>query len=207
MKKKPLPIGVLASGSGTNLQSIIDASESGRINAEVKVVISDAPDARALGRAKKHGIPAFVVQRSEFKSKQDFEQRIVSLLTEHGVSLVCLAGYMRIVGKTVLDAFSMRIVNIHPALLPSFPGLDGQRQALDYGVKVAGCTVHFVDELTDHGPIIMQAVVEVKEGDTVDALRERILKEEHRIYPEAIGLYAEGMLTVEGRRVRITRAR
>ncbi len=207
MKKNPFPIGVLASGSGTNLQSIIDASESGRINAEVKIVISDTPGAKALERAKKHGIPALLVQRGDFKSKLDFEQRIVSLLAEHGVSLVCLAGYMRIVGKTLLDAFSMRIVNIHPALLPSFPGLDGQRQALDYGVKIAGCTVHFVDELTDHGPIIAQAAVEVKEDDTVDSLRERIIKEEHRIYPEAIGLYADGRLTVEGRRVRITGVR
>lgn len=207
MKKKPFPIGVLASGSGTNLQSIIDASESGRINAEVKIVISDTPGAKALERAKKHWIPALLVQRGDFKSKLDFEQRIVSLLAEHGVSLVCLAGYMRIVGKTLLDAFSMKIVNIHPALLPSFPGLDGQRQALDYGVKIAGCTVHFVDELTDHGPIIAQAAVEVKEDDTVDSLRERIIKEEHRIYPEAIGLYADGRLTVEGRRVRITGVR
>ena len=207
MKKNPFPIGVLASGSGTNLQSIIDASESGKINAEVKIVISDTPGAKALERAKKHGIPALLVQRGDFKSKLDFEQRIVSLLAEHGVSLVCLAGYMRIVGKTLLDAFSMRIVNIHPALLPSFPGLDGQRQALDYGVKIAGCTVHFVDELTDHGPIIAQAAVEVKEDDTVDSLRERIIKEEHRIYPEAIGLYADGRLTVEGRRVRITGVR
>ncbi len=207
MKKNSLPIGVLASGSGTNLQSIIDASESGKINAEVKIVISDTPGAKALERAKKHGIPALLVQRGDFKSKLDFEQRIVSLLAEHGVSLVCLAGYMRIVGKTLLDAFSMRILNIHPALLPSFPGLDGQRQALDYGVKVAGCTVHFVDELTDHGPIIAQAAVEVKEDDTVDSLRERIIKEEHRIYPKAIGLYADGRLTVEGRRVRITGAR
>ncbi|MFA4974103.1 MAG: phosphoribosylglycinamide formyltransferase [bacterium] len=207
MKKNPFPIGVLASGSGTNLQSIIDASESGKINAEVKIVISDTPGAKALERAKKHGIPALLVQRGDFKSKLDFEQRIVSLLAEHGVSLVCLAGYMRIIGKTLLDAFSMKIVNIHPALLPSFPGLDGQRQALDYGVKIAGCTVHFVDELTDHGPIIAQAAVEVKEDDTVDSLRERIIKEEHRIYPEAIGLYADGRLTVEGRRVRITGVR
>jgi len=202
--KNVLPIGVLASGSGTNLQSIIDASESGRLSAKVRVVISDVPDAKAIDRARKHGIPAFAVQRADFPSRQEFEKRIVETLRGHGVELVCLAGYMRIIGKTVLDAFPMKIVNIHPALLPSFPGLEGQRQALEYGVKVAGCTVHFVDEIADHGPIIAQAAVEVKEGDTVDALRERILKEEHRIYPLAIQLYADGRLTVRGRSVMIS---
>jgi len=198
-----LDIGVLASGSGTNLQAIIDAAESGRVHARVRCVISDVPGAQALERAKRHGICAEAVERKDFESKADFEERIVEMLIEHGVKLVCLAGYMRIVGRTVLQAFPDRIINIHPALLPSFPGLEGQRQALDYGVKVAGCTVHFVDEKTDHGPIIRQAAVEVREDDTVETLKARILEQEHRIYPEAIELIAQGKLTLEGRRVRI----
>ncbi|MBN1283470.1 MAG: phosphoribosylglycinamide formyltransferase [Proteobacteria bacterium] len=196
---RPLSIAVLASGSGTNLQSIIDSCESGRIPARVTAVISDVPEAHALNRAARHGISAHAVKRGDFASKREFEERIVELLREHGAELVCLAGYMRIVGSTVLDAYPMRVMNIHPALLPSFPGLEGQRQALEYGVKVAGCTVHFVDALADHGPIIAQRAVEVHEGDTVDSLRERILAEEHRLYPLAIRLFAEGRLTVEGR--------
>ncbi len=198
-----LTIGVLASGSGTNLQAIIDATEAGRIDADIRAVISDVPEARALDRARKHGIPAIAIERKQFVSKSDFENEIVSALKGHGVELVCLAGYMRIIGKTVLSTFPGRIINIHPALLPSFPGLEGQRQTFDYGAKVAGCSAHFVDELTDHGPIIKQAAVEVREDDTVETLKERILTEEHRIYPEAIQLYAEDRLTVEGRRVRI----
>ena len=198
-----LTIGVLASGSGTNLQAIIDATEAGHIDATVRVVISDVPKARALGRAREHKIPAVAVRRTDFASKSEFEAKIVESLSEHSVRLVCLAGYMRIVGKTLLSAFPNRIINIHPTLLPSFPGLEGQRQAFDYGAKVAGCTVHFVDELTDHGPIIKQAAVEVHEDDTAETLQKRILAEEHRIYPESIQLYAKGRLTVEGRRVRI----
>jgi len=198
-----LTIGVLASGSGTNLQAIIDATETGRIDADVRVVISDVPEARALTRAREHGIPAIAIERKQSVSKSEFENRIVDAMKEHGVKLVCLAGYMRIVGKTMLSSFPNRIINIHPTLLPSFPGLEGQRQAFDYGAKVAGCTVHFVDELTDHGPIIKQAAVEVREDDTAETLQKRILAEEHRIYPEAIQLYAKGRLTVEGRRVRI----
>lgn len=200
---KALNLGILVSGSGTNLQSIIDACESGQIKAAVKVVISDKTQAFALERAKKHGIPAVVVERKPYPSKEAFEREIVAALQKHGVELVCLAGFMRIIGPTLLHSFPSRIINIHPALLPSFPGLEGQKQAFDYGVKVAGCTVHFVDEKTDHGPIIMQAAVEVKEDDDVDALKARILKEEHRIYPAAIELIAENRVRLEGRKVKI----
>ncbi len=197
-------IGVLASGSGTNLQAIIDAAEAGRIDAEVRVVISDVAKAYALARARKAGIPAVFVERNMFSSRREFEGAITAVLNEHGVELVCLAGFMRIIGKALLDAFPNRIINIHPALLPSFPGLHAQKQALEHGVKIAGCTVHVVDVETDHGPIISQAAVEVKEGDTPDTLADRILREEHRIYPEAIQLFAHGRLRIEGRRVYIT---
>lgn len=202
--KKKLAVGVLASGSGTNLQAIIDACEAGRIDARVCIVISDRKDAFALERARRHDIPAVVHLRKGFDSKDAFEDAIAADLTKHGTQLVCLAGFMRIIGRTLLDAFPNRILNIHPALLPSFPGLEAQRQAFDYGVKVAGCTVHFVDEKTDHGPIIRQAAVEVREDDTAEALAARILKEEHRVYPEAIQLFAEGHLAIDGRKVRIT---
>ena len=198
-----LPLGVLVSGSGTNLQAIIDASESGRIDAEVKVVISDVPEARALERARKHNIPAVAIERKGFENKKAFESEIVKALGEHGAELVCLAGFMRIIGDTLLSAFSNRIINIHPALLPSFPGLDGQKQAFDYGVKVSGATVHFVDEKTDHGPIICQTAVEVFEDDTLEALKARILEQEHIIYPKAIQLIAEERVAIEGRRILI----
>lgn len=200
---RKLPLGVLVSGNGTNLQAIIDAQESGRIDAAVKVVVSDVPGAAALDRARRHGIDAVTVERKHFESRRAFEEAIVSALTARGVELVCLAGFMRIAGPALLAAFPRRIVNIHPALLPSFPGLDGQRQALEYGVKVSGATVHFVDEKTDHGPIIRQEAVAVREDDTVETLRARILEREHRIYPEAIQLIAEGRVSIEGRRVRI----
>ena len=204
MNRKKLKLGVLASGGGTNLQAIIDACEARSIGAEIVCVISDKPGAGAIERARRHGLTSRVIERASFGSKSAFEEAIVAELTACKAELVCLAGFMRIVGKTLLGAFPDRIVNIHPALLPAFPGLDGQRQALDYGVKIAGCTVHFVDEKTDHGPIIAQAAVEVREDDTVETLKERILAEEHRIYPRAIGLIADGRVKVEGRRVKIT---
>jgi len=205
MSEHDLKLGVLASGNGSNLQAVIDSCEAGRIKACVACVISDDARARALERAEAHGIPAIAIERSTFDSKKEFEESISAKLDEHGVELVCLAGFMRIVGKTLLSRFENRIINIHPALLPSFLGLEGQRQAFEYGVKVAGCTVHFVDEKTDHGPIICQAAVEVKEDDTLESLKERILEKEHVIYPRAIGLIAEGRLTIEGRRVKIKR--
>lgn len=205
MPAQKLRLGVLVSGGGSNLQAIIDASEAGTIDAAVSCVISDTPGVRATQRAERHRIPAFVIEHKGFPSRQAFEGAIVERLREHRVDLVCLAGFMRIVGPTLLGAYPNRIINIHPALLPSFPGLEGQRQALEYGVKVSGCTVHFVDEQTDHGPIIRQAAVDVAEDDTVETLRNRILKEEHRIYSEAIQMIAEGRVSIEGRRVRVRR--
>lgn len=198
-----LRLGVLASGRGSNLQSIMDAAASGKIDAEVVVVISDNEGALALERARKAGIPAEFVDPRKFSSKEHYETVLVQILKHCGVDLVCLAGYMRLVGRVMLEAFPNKIMNIHPALLPSFPGLHGQEQALEYGVKFSGCTVHFVDEGIDTGPIIIQAVVPVLEDDTVDTLSARILEQEHRIYPEAIQLFAEGRLKIEGRRVSV----
>lgn len=198
-----IALGVLASGRGSNLQAIIDACEAGRLDARPAVVISDNPRAQALERAARHGVPAVVVERRASKSRDDYERVIVASLREHAVDLVCLAGYRRLVGRVLLDAFPWRVMNIHPALLPSFPGLEAQRQALEYGVKVAGCTVHFVDEGADSGPVILQKPVPVLEGDDVESLSERILEQEHQVYPEAIALYAAGRLKVAGRRVHI----
>lgn len=201
MATKKLQLGVLASGSGTNLQSIIDACESGAIDARVCVVVSDKEDAKALDRARNHDIPAFCFNRKSFASKKEFEASILEKFGEHGTELVCLAGYMRIVGGTLLQPYAGKMINIHPALLPAFPGLDGQRQAWEYGVKVAGCTVHFVDDKMDNGPIIGQIAVEVQENDTVDTLQKRILKQEHKLYPRCIQLIAEGKVRIEGRKV------
>ncbi|BAF60723.1 MAG: phosphoribosylglycinamide formyltransferase [Pelotomaculum sp.] len=200
---KKLRLGVMASGRGSNLQAIMDAAAAGRIDAEVAVVISDKEDAFALERARKAGIPAEFVDPGKFNSKEDYEKVLVDILNRYEVGLVCLAGYMRIVGRVMLEAFPNRIMNIHPALLPSFPGLHGQRQAWEYGVKISGCTVHFVDEGIDTGPIIIQAAVPVLEGDDVDTLAARILEQEHRIYPQAIQLFASGRLQINGRKVSI----
>jgi len=202
-----LRIGVLASGRGSNLQSIINNVENGKIKGEIAVVISDNKDAFALERACRHNIAAVFIDPKGYASKREYEFEVVRILKEHRVGLVCLAGYMRLVGKTVLDAFPMRVMNIHPALLPAFPGLNAQKQAWEYGVRFSGCTVHFVDEGMDTGPIILQAVVPVLASDTPDTLAARILEQEHRIYPEAIRLFAEGRLEVEGRRVIIKDAR
>jgi phosphoribosylglycinamide formyltransferase-1 len=198
-----LRLGVLASGRGSNFQSIIDAIENRTIRAEIAVLISDNPAAFALDRARKHGINGLVIKPGEFGSRDDFYRRVSDELRSRGVDLVVLAGFMRIVGRPLIDAFAGRIMNIHPALLPAFPGLHGQRQALEYGVKVSGCTVHFVDEGMDTGPIIIQAAVPVRHDDTEETLSERILKLEHRIYPEAIRLFSEGRVELEGRIVRI----
>jgi len=196
-----LKIGVLVSGRGSNLQAIMDACDDGKIPAQVVVVISDVGDAPALERARKKGIDAVHVNYQDFSDKIEYEKAVAGILKDHHVELVCLAGYMRIVGKDLLDAFSNRIMNIHPALLPSFPGLDAQRQAFEHGVRFSGCTVHFIDEGVDSGPIIIQAVVPVQQSDTPETLAQRILAEEHRIYPEAIGLFAGGKLKIEGRKV------
>jgi phosphoribosylglycinamide formyltransferase 1 len=198
-----LPLGVLASGSGTNLQSIIDAVEAKRVPAEIRVVLCNRPGARAIERGRAHGLAVELLDHKTFAKREEFDARLVEVLRERGVELVCLAGFDRLITPTFVRAFPGRILNIHPALLPSFKGLHGQRQALDYGVKLAGATVHFVDEETDHGPIVIQAAVPVLDGDDEEALQKRILAEEHRIYPEAIRLFAEGRLRIEGRKVRI----
>ncbi|MFQ5464357.1 MAG: phosphoribosylglycinamide formyltransferase [Thermodesulfobacteriota bacterium] len=196
-----LKIGVLASGGGTNLQAIIDAAEAGGLGAEVCVVVSDNPKAGALERAASHGIPGVVVEKKAFPSRAGFDREMVRVLKEYGVELVVLAGFMRLLTGDFLKAFSGRIMNIHPALLPSFPGLGVQKKAIEHGVRFSGCTVHFVDMGCDTGPIIIQAVVPVLADDTPDTLAARILVEEHRIYPRAIRLFSEGRLMVEGRRV------
>ncbi|MBI5885818.1 MAG: phosphoribosylglycinamide formyltransferase [Deltaproteobacteria bacterium] len=199
-----LPIGVLISGSGSNLQSIIDACEAGRLDAEVKVVVSNNPTAYGLERCYKHSIPTVVITKDEFPDKAAFDDEIIKTLNANGVNLVALAGFMRILTPALVAAFPMRIMNIHPSLLPAFPGLDVQRKALEHGVRFAGCTVHFVDAGVDSGPIIIQAAVPVLDDDTPETLSKRILVQEHRIYPQAIQLYAEGRLNVRNRRVFIT---
>lgn len=198
-----LKIGVLASGRGSNFQAIIDEIETGRLPASIEILIVDNPEAYAIERAKKHGITYLYINPKNFSTKEAFYEKIRDELLLREVALVILAGFMRIVKKPLLDAFPNRIMNIHPALLPSFPGLHGQKQAVDYGVRISGCTVHFVDESIDSGPVIIQAAVPVHPDDTEETLSERILKLEHRIFPEAIRLYAEGRLKVEGRKVKI----
>ncbi len=198
-----LTIGVLASGRGSNFQSIIDAVESGHIDAEIRILMTDNPGAFALERARKHGIEHLVLEPRQYGSRDLYFGTVAEELKKRGVRLVVLAGFMRIVGKPLIEAFPGGIMNIHPALLPAFPGLHGQRQAIDYGVKISGCTVHFVDEGMDTGPVILQAAVPVTDDDTEDSLSERILTFEHRIFPEAIRLFAEGRLEIVGRRVKI----
>jgi phosphoribosylglycinamide formyltransferase-1 len=196
-----LKIGVLASGSGSNLQSIIDNIEAGLIPAEITCVISNNAAAFALQRAKMHDIPALHIDHRIFTGREAYDAALVETLSEYGVKLVVLAGFMRIITPVLLNAFPSAVMNIHPALLPAFPGIHAQRQALDYGVKITGCSVHFVDAGTDTGPVIIQAAVPVIEGDNEESLSARILVEEHRIYPEAVRLFAAGRLKVEGRRV------
>ncbi len=203
MGSNPLKLGVLVSGRGSNLQAIIDAIERGDLEAQIAVVISDKEQAYALERARKHGIEALFIDPRAYKSREEHEKVVGDYLEERGVGLICLAGYMRILSPYFVKRFQWRIMNIHPALLPSFPGLHGQKQALDYGVKISGCTVHFVDEETDHGPIIIQAAVPVLEDDDEDTLSARILEYEHKIYPRAIQLFAQGRLEIQGRRVRV----
>ena len=198
---RQVSIGVLISGGGTNLQSIIDAIEAKQLDAKIQFVLSNKAAAYGLVRAKNHGIPTEVRDHKSFPSREAYDQAVVDLLHERGVELVVLAGFMRLLSQVFIKAYSNRIMNIHPALLPAFPGLQVQKKALDHGVRFAGCTVHFVNEECDEGPIIIQAVVPVFADDTEDALAARILKQEHKIYPRAIQLYAEGRLRVVGRRV------
>lgn len=204
-------VGVLASGGGTNLQAILDACAARRIDAEVAVVLSNVPGAGALARAEQAGVRTELLPSKGIADRAAYDSQLVDRLLAHGVELVCLAGYMRIVTPTFLRAFGPtgatrgcpRVLNIHPGLLPSFPGLHAQKQALDYGARFAGCTVHFVDEGTDTGPIIAQAVVPVLPGDTEPLLAARILEQEHRLYPQAIHWFAQGRLSLEGRHVRL----
>ncbi len=201
MSGKP-PIAVLVSGSGSNLQAIIDASERGEIPCRVGIVISNKADAYGLVRAEKHGIPTEVVSHGGFATREEFDARLVEIIRRSDAELVCLAGFMRVLTPVFVRAFPQRILNIHPALLPSFPGTHGPRQALEHGVKFSGCTVHFLDEGVDTGPIIVQAVVPVYDDDTEESLAARILKQEHRIYPMAIRLFFRGNLVRDGRRVK-----
>ncbi len=198
-----LRLGVLASGRGSNFQSIIDAINSKRLKAGIAVLITDNTSAFAIERAKKHGIEYLVIRPKKYASKENYFIKIAKELKKRDVGLVVLAGFMRIVEKPLIDAFPNMIMNIHPALLPSFPGLHGQKQAVEYGVKISGCTVHFVDKGVDTGPVIIQAAVPVFQNDTEETLSERILKLEHSIYPEAIKLFSEGRIEIKGRRVRI----
>ena len=207
-------LGVLASGGGTNLQALLDACAGRRIDAEVALVLSNLPGAGALERATRAGVAGDCLPSKGVADREAYDQALVSRLRQARVDLVCLAGYMRLVTPGFLQAFGPsassrgcpRVVNIHPALLPAFPGLHAQRQALAAGVKVAGCTVHFVDEGTDSGPVIVQAAVPVLDGDTEATLAARILEQEHRLYPQAVQWFAQGRLSLEGRQVRLDRA-
>jgi len=203
IEPKRLKLAVLASGRGSNFLALGEAIQTGKLHADICLLISDQKEAQALNRARDLGINALFINPSDFNNREEYEAEIVSNLKALDIDLVVLAGYMRLVGKVMLDAFKLRIVNIHPALLPSFAGLHAQRQAVDYGVKFSGCTVHFVDAGMDSGPIIMQAVVPVLANDTEEVLAERILTEEHRIYCQALQLLAEGRIYVEGRIVHI----
>ena len=194
-------IGVLASGRGTNLQAIIEAIKEGKIEGRISTVISDNRDAFALKRAEQNNIETRYIDFKSFKNREDYDKKIVEYLKEKDVDLVVLAGYMRILSSYFIKMYKNRIMNIHPALLPSFPGLHTQRQAVEYGVKISGCTVHFVDEGVDSGPIILQKAVEVSDDDTEESLAEKILKEEHQIYPQAIQLFSQGRLIIKERKV------
>lgn len=196
--------GILISGRGSNMAAILAAMRAGQItSARCAVVIADNPGAPGLATAREYGVPALCVDRADYPQRAAHEAAVAAQLQAHGVDFVCLAGYMRILRGAVLAAYPGRILNIHPSLLPAFPGLHAQRQALEYGVKVAGCTVHFVDAGTDTGPIILQAAVPVHDDDTEETLAARILAQEHALYPRAVELMGAGRLQVEGRRVRI----
>jgi len=194
-------IGVLLSGRGSNFEALAESVSAGRIpGAEIAVVISNKPDAKGLERAKARNIPTRMIP-SKGLEREAYDRQVAAVLQEHKIDLICLAGYMRLLSPYFVAAFPQRILNIHPSLLPSFPGMESQRQALEYGVKFAGCTVHFVDENLDAGPIVLQSVVPVLDSDDEEKLSERILKEEHRIYTQAVKLVLEGKYRIEGRRV------
>lgn len=200
-----LRVAVLASGRGSNLQAIIDAIEAGTLDAKIVAVISNKREGPALERARRHNLSALFVDPKAYAGRPDnreaYDRQLLDVLRRHEVELVLLAGYMKIVTPVLVEAFPNRMMNIHPSLLPSFPGLDVQKKAIEWGCKLAGCTVHFVTEGVDEGPIILQAAVPVLDDDTSDTLAARILEQEHKIYPRAIQLFAEGRLRVDGRRV------
>jgi phosphoribosylglycinamide formyltransferase-1 len=198
-----LTVGVLISGSGTNLQAILDRAADGSLGARVGIVISNRADAHGLARATTAAVPTRVIDHRTFGARRDFDTAVVDALRAAAVELVALAGFDRLVTSVLLDAFPRRVINIHPALLPAFKGLHAQRQAVEYGVRVAGATVHFVDEDVDHGPIILQGAVAVDPDDDADTVAARILQVEHELYPAAIRLFAEDRLEIVGRRVRI----
>ena len=204
---KKVPIGVLVSGSGTNLQAILDAGRENRLGpGEVRLVVSNIAEAKALERAERAGVPTKVLPHQSSPSREAYDDALVTALRAAGVELVALAGFMRLVTPRLLDAFPLRVVNIHPSLLPAFPGLHAQKQAVGHGVKVSGCTVHFVDTGLDSGPIIAQAAVPVHDDDDAERLQQRILVEEHRLYPTVLRALAEGRVDVHGRRVVIRSA-
>jgi phosphoribosylglycinamide formyltransferase-1 len=206
-RESPLRVAVLASGRGSNLQAIIDAVESRVLQAEIVAVISNRKEAVALERARKHNVPDVFVDPKPFAGRPDsreaYDRALLGVLEQRQVELVLLAGYMRIVTTVLVNAYSNRMMNIHPSLLPSFPGLDVQRKAIEWGCKLAGCTVHFVTDGVDEGPIILQAAVPILDSDTPEKLAARILDQEHKIFPRAVQLFAEGRLKVDGRRVLI----
>jgi phosphoribosylglycinamide formyltransferase-1 len=210
-RTSPLRVAVLASGRGSNLQAIIDAIEAGHVKAQIAAVIGNKKDAVALERARKHGLPDLFVNPKPYAGRLDsreaYDHALLEVLAKHDVELVLLAGYMKIVTSTLVNAYANRMMNIHPSLLPSFPGLEVQKKAIEWGCKLAGCTVHFVTEGVDEGPIILQAAVPILDDDTAETLAARILIQEHKLYPRAVQLFAEGRLRVEGRRVLIDGAK
>ena len=204
MEEKDLKnIAVFASGKGTNFSAIARAIKKGKIKANLSLLVCDNPKAGVIGRAKRMGVKVALVLRDDFKSRKDFEAKIIQHLEENKIDLIVLAGFMRLLSSDFVKSYFGRILNIHPALLPSFKGTQGIKDAFDYGVKITGVTVHFVDEKMDHGPIILQEAVKVKEEDTLETLEKKIHKIEHKIYPEAIRLFLEGKLKIEGRKVKI----
>ena len=201
MPSEKFKLAVLVSGRGSNLQAIIDSIEKNNLAAEISLIMSNVSDAYALQRGKKHGLESIFLDPKSFSSRDDYEKQMIELLQTKSIDLVCLAGFMRILGKKFIEAFSGKIINIHPSLLPAFPGLNVQEKALQHGVRFSGCTVHFVNEEVDGGAIISQAVVPILDADDTQSLSDRILEQEHIIYPEAIRLVIEDRLEFSGRRV------
>jgi len=201
MPSEKFKLAVLVSGRGSNLQAIIDSIEKNNLAAEISLILSNVPDAYALQRGKKHRLESIFLDPKSFSSRDDYEKQMIELLQTKSIDLVCLAGFMRILGKKFIEAFSGKIINIHPSLLPAFPGLNVQEKALQHGVRFSGCTVHFVNEEVDGGAIISQAVVPILDADDTQSLSDRILEQEHIIYPEAIRLVIEDRLEFSGRRV------